>query len=252
MELKTEKGIKYFNIGFILYIIALAVLLVVLIAFFLTLPALLTDPASIDPSTLLSTLLGFLVGMCGGVIVIVIALILFLLGLILIITGREEFGEAHSRSVMKGLFFIIAAIIIGISSGTIGSIIGGTTGNTLKAVISIFSTICYSLGLVFLIYEISDDTGKKMLWTAVIIYVIIGVITAIFTIWLYSTLGLGELSDGFPSQDPSQLMGSLSAALVISGALSSLGLIPILIFFFAYRRTYKRIKNRDIQPVEPT
>ena len=244
MELKTEKGLKYFNIGFILYIIALAVLLVVLIAFFLSLSTFFADLTNIDPSTILGTLLGFLAGLCGGLIVIVIALILFLIGLILIITGREEFGEAHSKSAMRGFIFIIMAIIVGI--------VGGMIGNTIGAGISVFSTVCYSLGLMFLIYEISDNTGKKILLTAAIVYVIIGVIIAILTIWLYSTLGLWELSDGYPSQDPSQLMGSLSAVMVIATALGSLGLIPIVIFFFAYRRTYKRIKIGEIQPVEPT
>jgi hypothetical protein len=238
-ELNTEKGLRYFNYGFILYMISLAVLLLLLIGFLSMLPDMLADADETTAEDLMAPLLGLIAGLCLGIIVILIALLLFLMGLLSLNNGKNEFGEPHANSFQKGVIFIVISIVVGI--------FGGVAGQVGSAVVSIFTAIMMALGLIYLIQEITDEQGQKLLWTAGILYIIIAVVSAIVNIWLFYSLGLADLGAGAePSED---LVAEYFSAIMIPIAIGSLALIPILIFFFAYRRTYLRVKNREIQPV---
>jgi hypothetical protein len=239
-ELNTEKGLKYFTYGFILYMISLAVLLIMLIAFISMLPSMISDADDVQADDILAPLLGLAAGMCLGIIVIFIALIFFLLGLVSLNSGKMEFGEAHSNSYQKGIILIIVSIVVGI--------FGGIAGQVGAAVVGIFTAIMMALGLIYLIQEIADEQGQKLLWTAGILYIIISVVSAIVNIWLFYSLGLADIGTGTEPVAEDAMANALSA-LMIPLAIGSLALIPILIFFLAYRRTYMRVKNREIQPV---
>ena len=116
------------------------------------------------------------------------------------------------------------------------------------AIVGIFTSIILALGLIYMIQEIADEQGQKLLWTAGILYIIISVVTAIVNIWLIYSLGLTDLGSGTEPIAEDAMARLLSTAM-IPIAIGSLALIPIFIFFLAYRRTYQRVKNREIQPV---
>lgn len=241
MESKTEKGLKYFGYGFILYIVGLAVLFVLLIAFFSLLPSMVDDPENAE-TEILAPLLGLAAGLCLGILFMIIALIIFLVGLIAINTGRTEFGEPHANSASRGTVLVIIGFLIGL--------FGGIAGQIGSSIVGIFSTILIALGLIYLIYEIADDKGKQMLWIAGILYIVISIISAVITIWLFSTYDLYDVGTEAGATEE-EVLGNVSAAMMLAMGIGSFALIPFLLFLLAYRRTYLRVKNREIQPMAP-
>jgi hypothetical protein len=241
MEVKTEKGVKYFSYGFIFYIIALVILLVVLIAALGSISSLVDDPENVDESDALGALAGLIAGICLGVFIIIIALIMFLIGLIGIHGGKKEFGPQHEKVTTKGVIFIFAGIAV--------NFVGGVFGGIGSSIIGVVVAILLGMGLLYLIYEIADERTKNLLWIAVILYVIVAIISAVVMVWLYTSYDFmqGEVEQG-EEVDEEQLDSALGAATIALG-ISSLGLIPMVLFFLAYWRTYLRIKNREIQPV---
>jgi hypothetical protein len=188
----------------------------------------------------LAPVLGLIVGICLAFVILIIALILFLLGVVSLHSGRYEFKQPHTQSFQKGLTFVVIGVLVSIFAGVFGQVAG--------AFVSIFTSIMISLGLIFLVYELADDQGKTMLWTAGILYIIISVVNAIVILWLFMIVGFGDMvTAGDPVAE--NVVAESMTLLMIPIALSSLALIPITIFYMAYRKIYSRIKNRVIQPV---
>ena len=244
MELKTEKGIKYFSYGFIFYIIALAILFVVLIAALGSISSLIEDPDNVDESEVWGALAGLIAGICLGISIIAIALIMFLIGLMVIHGGKKEFGPQHEKITTKGVVFIFAGIAVNFIGGAIGGIGSSITG--------VVVAILLGMGLLYLIYEISDVKTKNLLWIGVILYVIVSIVMAAVMVWLYTSYDFmeGQMDQG--SEVDEEQVNSILGAATIAMGISSLGLIPMVIFFMAYWRTYLRIKNREIQSVMPS
>ncbi|UCG69803.1 MAG: hypothetical protein JSV09_01920 [Thermoplasmata archaeon] len=241
-ELNTEKGLKYFSYGFVLYMIALALLFIVLIALIVSIDEIAAIDEEQDPEEVLGPLVGFFAGLCLGGLFIFIAYILFLVGLIMIYSGRMEFGEIHANSVSKGTLFVGIGIIVSLVGGSIAGFLMGTIGSS---VVGIVTAIFISLGTIYLIFEISDEKGKQMLWTGGILYVVVAIVSAAVIIWLFLYLDLIDVGTG--TED----VNAITPALLIPLAVGSIALIPILIFYMAYRRAYWRVKNREIQPLPP-
>jgi hypothetical protein len=241
MEVKTEKGVKYFSYGFIFYIIALVILLVVLISVLGSISSMVSDPDNVDESDALGALAGLIAGICLGIFIIIVALALFLMGLINIHAGNKEFGPQHEKTSNKGAMFIFIGIIVNF----IGAAVGGIGSSIVGVVVAIF----LGMGLLYLIYEIADEKTKNLLWIAMIIYVIVAIIMAVVMIWIYTSYDFAqdEIEQG-SEVDEAQLDSAMGMATIALGV-SSLGLIPMAIFFWAYWKTYLRIKNREIQPV---
>lgn len=189
MELKTEKGLKNFSYGFILYMIALAILLVVLIATLGSLSSLIDDPENVDETEVWGALAGLIAGVCLGVFIIIIAFIMFLMGLIGIHGGKKEFGPKHEASTMRGVIFIFSGIAI--------NVFGAAIPGIGSSVVGIVVAILMGMGLLYLIYEIADDKTKNLLWLGVILYAIVSVIMATVMIWLYTSYDFME-----PGMDP--------------------------------------------------
>lgn len=244
METKTEKGVKLFSYGFIFYILALAILLIVLIAVLGSISSMISDPDNVDESDAIGAIAGLIAGVCLGIFIILVALILFLLGLIGINNGKKEFGPQHEKTTNKGAIFII----IGVIASFTGSWVGGIGSSIIGVVVAIF----IGMGILYLIYEISDEKTKNLLWIAAILYVIVAIISAAVMVWLYTSYDFmeGEIEEG-EEVDEAQINSAMGAATIALGV-SSLGLIPMAVFFIAYRKTYMRLKNREIQPIMPT
>lgn len=188
-------------------------------------------------------------GLCIGGLLMFIALILFLVGFISIYSGRNEFGEPHASFAYKAMIFIVVAVIINVAGGIAVSLIPGVVGGVASSVIGIITAILIALGVIFLIQELSDDSGKRMLRIAGMLYIIIAIISSILTILLFLSYGLYDISAD--QQAAEENLGSVIAVAMIPMAIGALQLIPIVIFLLAYRKTYSRVKSREITPILP-
>jgi hypothetical protein len=243
MESNTEKGLKYFNYGFILYIIALVIMMVTLLALWGTLVEIMEAPDDVEEEDVLPQLAGVIAGICLGAIIILIALILFLIGLISIYSGRMEFGETHANSVQSGLIFIIIGVVI--------NFVGGLAPGAGAQGVGVVSAILIALGFVYLIKEIVDEKGKQMLWLAGILYIVIAIVSAAVTIWLFTTYGFYDMDTVETEAEAEAAMNDAMSAMAIAMGVGSLSLIPLIMFMMVYRWTYARIKNRELQPTMP-
>jgi hypothetical protein len=196
----------------------------------------------------LGPLLAAVAGLCLVLGILIIGLILMFVGVIYLIMGREEFGKEHSDYVMKGfILFIIGFVIYLVASGI--SEINGPVGS----VIGIGAAICFGIGLYFLIFHLSDDKGKNWLRGAAAVYIVFSIISVVLIIWLFTTLDLYDVQgSGFgDTNGDTAVADKAMAALMIEFGLGALSLIPLLIFFMAYRRVHRRLKDGEIQPVTP-
>jgi hypothetical protein len=230
---KSEKGLKYFYFGLFLYIIGLVILMVAFILFLQILPELakeMEEPGSSE-SLNLSALGGILGGFCAGMLFFVISFLLMFLGLLSLYSGRSEFKKKHIDSIDRGVAFIIIGIFI--------AIIGGGIGGMASHISGIITSFFMGFGLMYLVYEISDDLGKKLLFLAAIMYVVMGIIIAAVRMWLYSTYDLS-------SAGVEDILSGGGAWISLIGV-NSISLIPMTVFLIGYRRVYHRVKNREVR-----
>jgi hypothetical protein len=230
---QSEKGLRYFHYGLLLYIIALVILLIAFISFLRIMPTIMEkmeEPESVTESEV-AAMGGSVTGFCLGALIFLIGLLLLFLGLLALYSGRNEFKKTHTDSMDRGILFIIIGIIVNFIGGAIGGSVGHASG--------VVSAVFMGLGLMYLIYEISDERGKKILLVAVILNVIMGVIIAAGRIWMYSEYDLASSSttEGFLA---------LNNEIISFAGLTSLTLIPMIVYFTAYRRLYVQVRNREV------
>jgi hypothetical protein len=222
-----------------MYILGSIILLIVLLATMPTINDLMSDPENIDEDDL-GPIVGLLGGICAGVLLLFIMVIFFLIGLINIISGRDEFGSNHSNRSMLGFVFITIGFFIGIFSS-----MGGIY---ISVGISATSTIMYALGFIFLIEKLLDERKQKILWTAGILFMIIGIAVAIINLWLITTL---DIDIENTEEVGAELADAYTTYLVLSLGLSSINLFPAVIFYYCYRSAENRIRSGELQPVMP-
>jgi amino acid transporter len=227
METKTEKGLKYINWAFWLYIIVMVVSLLMLLLVFVAIAG-----GSMG-SIFLLVGFGCIIGLLG-----LIALILWIMGFFSMYSGKDEFGPEHSQKVTFAFMFFVLAIILVImvvvyAISQIDLTDPGTDSGDpefydtdvpiVTIVLGTISTICSSLGWVFLILELSSEDIKKLLW----IYFIISVVSAAAGSALSYAYG------------------------IVGDAVGGLGIISLVILIFCYWKTYNRVKHKEIVPVTP-
>lgn len=239
MEVKTEQGIRYFRNGFIIFIFSLVFALIVLIVM---IPTIIEVVQGGEPDFVeaLRAVIIIIAMACLHYIVWFISLIIFLVGILYLHWGKDEFGKDHSDSVQRGLIFIIIGCVIGISLGSVADAVWDQRGG---AIVGIFVTAFLSMGVVHLIYQISDEKTKRLLWTAAFTWIAIKVAVAAFTIWIYNSLDMSDITSDF-----TDIEEYLTVAF-IPYAVGSLTIIPMVIFYIAYNRTYTRVLKREIMPV---
>ncbi len=245
-EPRTVKGLKYINLAWILYIVALVILLIMLIVLIPVLMEAFNDPDDFDPSNF-GILFGIIAGACLSGLFSLIVVILFLIGIIYMLTGREEFGPQHSSRVMLGFIFLLIGFIIPVFGGfgTAFSYSGYGSAIYITSGFSIASSILMALGLVFLIENLLDEKWKRILWTGGLIFIIFSIIAAAINIWLFTSL-ISDISD----PETFYLSGFSTFTLVSSG-LTAMNLLPIFIFLLCYRQAEQRIRTGELKVVQP-
>ena len=193
----------------------------------------------------------------------VIAGILILIGGILMIIGREDYGEKHSKFVLYAIIifvvnFMITIILNGISSALEPTSYFMFVKPTLSdyepiilitVISSTISAIFAGLTYVFLLYHLENEKGRIVLFTAYIVSVIIAIVVAIYNHGVFTEMMRDLLaSDTIDSSTISQVTAQLSS-MSKATIFSSIGAI---LFIFATYIPYKRIKSGELIPVLPS
>jgi MFS family permease len=181
--------------------------------------------------------------------------ILILVGAILFLMGRKEFGEKHQNNVKKAVIIFCISIIVtifltvsvafmtfsAISSASPTLSLEGLGGSfsILIVIISVISAVLGGLIYYFGLIELENETGKNVLFAGIISSIIISTITSFYL--------AGMLGEIFGSISSTSSYSSLSFNSNI-GAIGILGLIPSLIFLYAFYIPYNRIKNGELIP----
>jgi hypothetical protein len=178
----------------------------------------------------------FFTGLIGG-----IGGLLILLGGLLIIIGRREFNEKHQKYTIYALFIAISNFIV-VMILTLILLFLKVIGDTMVyAIPSIISAIIGTLAFIFLLYELEDQKGKKILYCAYITSILISIL-----IFFLST---GPINEFFGSYE----IGNTNLPSVFKttsnlGRFEILNVLSYAFLFFAVQLPYKRISSGELIP----
>ena len=226
MKCQTKTGLKLILIG-------LGFGIILNIALFLS--------SFIMPNDLIAGI-GFL--MIIGLIGIIMAIIL-LIGSILFLMGRTEFGEKHSKNVLNAvIIFVISIVVVGVISG-IGSVIntmGETSGQVPNLYMSSFipsviSAILGGLVYYFALKELEDETGLRIMYIAFICSIITTIFIGFVTVGVFGDI-FGEIYSGTSTSSPdlSTVMSSISGLTRVSIFSNISGFLWLIAVYIPYRR----------------
>ena len=234
MENYTKNGLMLIFIGLIIGIIAS----VILGLYYYLVPIK-------DMSSFLATIGFAIIGAIGG--------LLTLIGGILFFIGRKEFGEKHRKFVINALIILIVGIVLSVIVTGIGtfialgsSIIEGSEidfsalGPSIL-IATIISAITGGLAYIFALYELEDEKGRKILYIAFIVSIIVSVFIG------YLSIGaIDELIETYPIESSS--MDFLTSMEYTSSTtrLTVIGVISNILWAIAIYIPYKRIKNGEL------
>ena len=205
----------------------------------------------ITPDESVSNLFGMIgFGIIGG-----IGGLLFLVGGILFLIGRKEFGERHQKFILYAVIIFVVGIIISGVVGGIGTIItiSQSIANGSETDISwvgysilistIIGSITGSLAYVFALYELEDENGKRILYLAFIVSIIIAIIIG------YSSMGaIDAMIADIPTDGSSTDFTSFFDYTSQLTQYSSLGIISNLLWLITLYIPYNRIKKGELVP----
>lgn len=180
--------------------------------------------------------------------------LLAIIGGILIILGRDAFGAKHSRNVIWTIVIYIVGIAIEIGivleftfsiisaaqsgSGILKSTIQNSTLFLLvgTVIVGAFTGLVYVLAF----YELESDRGKKLLWLAYAVQIVI--LVGVFSL-LYPQMS-SAINAAF-STNPISLapVNALQTKETLYGTLSA---IPMLIYAYTFNLARIRLNNREI------
>lgn len=235
-EIRTEKGLRYFNYGLMIALVAYAIMIILALTILIVLVSQPDEPQGfIGDFGLFGPFAWFVIGMAIINLIFFVSCIFFLLGIMYFSQGKWEFGPVHSATNQKGMLFLIIGFVIiifgGMGFGPFGNIFGVVTA------------IMVSLGFTYMIQEISDESGKNMLRMGTIVWVVVSVIAAMISFWFFLMIFDPDPFIGINGLDP------FIWQMVIPVATSTFSIIPLFIFFSTYRRTYERVRSREIRPM---
>jgi MFS family permease len=230
MECKTQKGLYFIIIGSIIALVAN----IITSSIYLLIKS--------DAVQIITTVIG-LVSFIGAIIL--------LIGLVTFYIGRKEFGENHENNVRKALIIIVINIIVAvvlasaIAFMTFSAIVSSSestlpSGFSFSIIIfAVISAVLGGLTYYFGLIELEDETGKNVLFAAIVSSILISVITSIYLAgWLGDFLGDISSASSYSTISLNQNIGGIGI----------LGVIPSLLFLYAYYIPYKRIKEGELKP----
>ena len=180
-----------------------------------------------------------------------IGAILILVGLILFLMGRKEFGEKHQNNVKNAVIIfcinIIVAIILvaAIAFMTFSAIATSSTENVagpfsiVIVIIAVVSAVLGGLIYYFGLIELENETGKNILFAGIISSIIISIITSFYIAGMLGEI-FGSISS-YSSYSPLSFNQNI-------GGIGILGIISNLLFLYAFYIPYNRIKNGELIP----
>ena len=222
MDCKTKTGLLLLIIGSILAIISN-------ITFYIA------GPTAIALSV---------IGAIGGLI--------SLIGAIIYILGRKEFGEKHSKFVIYATIIFILSIVITIV--IVGIVIaaavasGSTDLSFLKNIFYIipFASILGGIAYIFFLYELEDKLGKIVLILAIIVSVISSLFIAINIGSAFDeTIGTFDFENASP-EEISAVTTELTEKISGTSIFSVINGVLILIALYI---PYRRITSEELVPV---
>ena len=185
-----------------------------------------------------------------------IGLILAIIGVIIVIIGRDPFGSSHSNYVIFSVVTYCIGLVIAFVAGFLfgfsflsAALSGGRQALVEQALVSEFNDLIISIlisgavmGIAYVIftYALQDSMGRVLLYIAFATQLAVSVTVA----YIVSPQVAGAVTQSFSSGtfDPSPL-SALQAQLQF---LRLLSLIPAAIFAFAYYRAYSRIAKVEV------
>jgi len=196
-----------------------------------------------------------------ALVIVIIGGLLILIGAIMIIISRKEYGEKHSKFVVYAiLIFCISIIVVfilrTISSYTQYSLLSigfnssaDFTGFVLITVLSSFvSAVLGSLIYVFLLYQIENKKGRYILFAAFLTSIIFSIVIAIYNYALFTDMFNEILNSGNISGTSTTI---LFEQLSNISKVSILSVINGILFIIAAYIPYKRIVTGELVPVLP-
>jgi len=181
--------------------------------------------------------------------------LLSLVGIILMVAGRKEFGERHGKFVVYAIVLFIISMVISavlISISIFLALVQGFGGDS-----SVLSYIFYvipigailgGLNYIFLLYELENKEGKIVLFVAFIVTIITSIIMTINIIPIYEeTIGsiyshFGEIT----SSDITSLTSEFTQKISSAGIYGVINSVLILIAIYI---PYRRIASGELAPV---
>ncbi len=199
-----------------------------------------------------------------ALIVAVVGGLLILIGALLMIIGRKDYGEQHSKFVVYAIVIfcinIVAAIILKViqsaliylqvSSPMSGPSSYDFSGMIIMALIQmIISTIMGGLCYVFLLYHLENEKGRYVLFAAFITSIVLAIGIAIYNYGVLTEMINGMLNSGdYSSSVASQALAQISN---ISKA-GILNIVSGILFIIATYIPYRRITSGELVPVLPS
>jgi MFS family permease len=186
----------------------------------------------------------------GIVIFAFIGGIISLIGVILFLIGRKEFGEKHQKNITNAILIFVINIIISIvlisviTFFTISNIISMSAENVIAPfsigliITVIISAILGGLIYYFALIELENETGKNVLLAGIFSSIIISVITSIYIAGIF-----GEVLGSISTENYSPMSFNQNFGLI-----SLLGVIPTIFYIFAFYIPYNRIKTGELKP----
>lgn len=246
-ELQTEKGVRHLSWGLIVYILAtLLTLFGAILA--INLAAGLAE-GMVDPGAI-SELIGASSLICGGLVLILVTIVLVLLGMYEMYTGKKEFGPKHESLVIRGVFLFILFVVLLVMDliaqlVLTPNVFTATTADYIEAsratmvvsgVLGFIGTVALGLSIVSLVYELSTEKYRKILWASFALIVILqGASLAV-------VLGFASIDWTYLTLEDALRLGYIGT---LVGAFS---FIPFGLFLICYRHAYVRVSDWEITP----
>lgn len=190
--------------------------------------------------------------------------ILAIVGAIMVILGREAFGDQHARFVIISLvLYLVGLGIIFVNAFALGfslaqaslangtpSVIGQAFSDAFSQFLvgTIIAGVISGVAILLFTYALQNSNGKILLWTGYATSIIIGVLAYYVISQTITTLVQQAASRS--SSNPLSLIQSLQALQVQAQLLGLLGFIPAIINATAYYLVWLKIGRGELpEPV---